>query len=118
MSISLKTAGQGKFLNKKSIDAGAEVTLMINDIDMVDMSRDDQAEDLKACITFEDENYKPMPLNKTNLKFLEMAVGGTEPADYQGKMVCIWHDPSIANPGGEIVGGLRIRPIPVADIPM
>jgi hypothetical protein len=117
MSLDLKKAVESKFLNAKAIEPNQALVLQINDVDMIDISRDKDGSDMKAGITFVDEGVKPMLLNRTNIQLLELAVGGTSPEDYLGKTIEVWHDPSITNPGGQMVGGIRIRPHMDSSIP-
>jgi hypothetical protein len=53
------------------------------------------------------EDRPPLMLNKTNLKFL-IAEFGPEEADYAGRKVEVWHDPTVEL-SGQMVGGLKLR---------
>jgi len=117
MSMSLKKALEGKFLKGEDIPAGSTVTYQINDIDETDLSRDKDGSELKPVMTFVEEGVKPMVLNKTNMKLLA-AIHGTEPADYLGKQIGVYCDPTVTNPGGQMVGGLRLTAAPDNDIPL
>ena len=114
MSINLDEADAGKTLSKKDIKAGESLTLQINDIEMKNMAKEGEAPDVKPYITWATEDpitgleIKPMSLNKTNLRMLN-AIHGPKPEDYLGKFLTVWHDPSVKNPGQEVVGGLRFK---------
>jgi hypothetical protein len=53
------------------------------------------------------QDRPPLVLNKTNVKWL-IAEFGPEDADYAGRKVEVWHDPTVEL-GGRLVGGLRLR---------
>jgi hypothetical protein len=116
MSLSLKKSVEGKYLKAADLTAGTTFNYQINDIEEVDLSREQNGSEVKPVMTFVDEDIKPMLLNKTNCKLLA-AIHGTEPADYLGKFIGVYMDPTVANPGGQMVGGLRLTAAKDSDIP-
>ena len=106
MSLNLNKAVAGKYLKATDIPKGQTVTYQINDVDDMDLSRDKDGSEVKPVMTFVEEGVKPMVLNKTNLQML-IGIHGPAPEDYLGKMITVKHDPSVTNPGGQLVGGLR-----------
>ena len=113
MSLDLNKATAGKYLSKKDIDPNQTITLQINDVEHRDLSQAQDGSDVKAVMTFTDldedgKEVKAMVVNQTNLKVL-MGIYGPSPADYLGKPIIIRHDPTVQNPGHEVVGGLRFQ---------
>ena len=106
MSLNLNEALAGKYLKATDIPKGKTITLQINDVEQQDLSQKQDGSEKKPVMTFVEEGSKPMVLNKTNIGML-VGIYGPEPADYLGKMITIRHDPSVTNPGGQLVGGLR-----------
>lgn len=54
------------------------------------------------------ENYKPMILNKTNMKSIQKALGTPYIEEWNGKKIQIYVDPKVKF-GKEVTGGLRVR---------
>lgn len=52
--------------------------------------------------------FKPMLANRTNLRILSSLFGPNTGA-WAGKVVNVYHDPSVQY-GGKLVGGIRVRP--------
>lgn len=52
-------------------------------------------------------SYKPLLLNRTNLRILG-ALLGNNTGEWKGKAVCVYSDPTISF-GGKLVGGVRVR---------
>ena len=94
--------------------AGNGVTLTIQGFTAENVGND-QKPDMKTCLHFA-ENIKPMVLNKTNLELLYMATGSTEEMDSNavvGRQIVLWRDPTVQNMQGNIVGGVRIKPVQI-----
>jgi hypothetical protein len=69
----------------------------------------DQLED-KVALHFHG-SYKPLLLNRTNLRILQSLHGTTE--NCINKTICVYNDPTISY-GGRLTGGIRLRmPTPV-----
>ena len=117
MSLNLNKALAGKYLKASDIPKGATVNYQINDIEMMDLSQNKDGSEQKPVMTFVNEGAKPLPLNKTNI-MLVTSILGPDPEDYLGKLVGIYHDPTVQNPGGQMVGGLRICKPADNDIPI
>jgi hypothetical protein len=72
------------------------------------------------CLEFA-ECDKPMVLKVTNMRIIESIFGSDDTADWIGKQVVIYNDPTVSF-GGKITGGIRVRaskrPQPVASQPV
>ena len=108
MSLDLSKAIEGKFLKAKDIEPGQTITLQINDVENQDLSQKQDGSEVKPVMSFVEEGAKDMVLNVTNLNVL-IGIHGSSPEDYLGKAIIIKHDPSVSNPGGQVVGGLRFQ---------
>lgn len=62
----------------------------------------------KWALHWKEAGAMPMLLNKTNLR-LCAAMFGDDTDDWRGKLVEVYHDPTISY-AGQLVGGLRLRP--------
>jgi hypothetical protein len=66
---------------------------------------DEQSE--KYALHFRDKNYKPLLLNKTNIRVLVDLYGGESEA-WLGQPIVVYSDPNISY-GGKRIGGVRLR---------
>jgi hypothetical protein len=57
------------------------------------------------------EDVKPMVVNATNSKTIQALYKTAIVTEWVGKKITIYTDPTIKSKSGEVVGGLRIRPI-------
>jgi hypothetical protein len=71
---------------------------------------DEQSE--KYALHFRDKNYKPLLLNKTNIRVLVDLYGGESEA-WLGQPIVVYSDPNISY-GGKRIGGVRLRPVRAA----
>ncbi len=100
---------ESKYLKQSDVDD--VVTVSIHSLKKVNVARDDEDPEYRWTIKFA-EYPKPMVLNVTNLKRLAKALGD-DSDEWLGKQVQLYVDPDIEF-GGNVVGGLRIRAMPVA----
>lgn len=64
----------------------------------------------KPAMAFLEANVKPMLVNKTNRNRLTSIFGTDDSQQMIGGRICVFNDASVEM-GGELVGGLRIRPV-------
>lgn len=97
---------QSNYLKKE--DVGEDGTIVtISGFDKVNVARDDQPEDWKYTMQFE-EFEKPMVLNSTNIQLCEKALGSDDTDDWIGKQIIVYNEPNISF-GNKLVGGIRIK---------
>ena len=100
----LKTS---KYLAQKDVpDAGLDLT--IGSFEMVTMKDNTQ----KVALSFREPGVKPMLVNATNRNRLTALCETSESRNMLGHRINVWADPTVEM-GGELVGGLRIRPCSV-----
>lgn len=97
-----------KYLRQSDI-GDEEHTVTVAGLKKVNVARDDEDPEYRWTIKFE-EFPKPMVLNVTNLKRMGKALGDDTDGWIGGKVI-LYVDPDIEF-GGNVVGGLRIKPIP------
>ena len=98
---------ESKYLKQSDVDDVIPVTVQA--LKKVNVARDDEDPEYRWTIKF-NEFAKPMVLNVTNLKRLAKALGD-DTDGWIGNQVQLYVDPDIEF-GGNVVGGLRIRPMP------
>jgi hypothetical protein len=96
---------ESKFIKREDVGEGKLVT--ISGLEQQNVAMDDQPEDLKWIIRFE-EFDKGMVLNWTNIQLIAKAVGSEETDEWIGKRIVIYDDPNVSF-GGKLVGGIRVR---------
>lgn len=95
-----------KYLKKDDCDS-PPLLLTVNRIKEENVAREDQAEDLKWVMFF-DETEKGLVLNTTNLQLAAIAFGSQDTDDWLGKQIVCYHDPNVSF-AGKLVGGIRVR---------
>jgi hypothetical protein len=98
--------GKSKKMTTAMYEPRRGETLTIDLIKEETFREKDGTEQTKAVLHWV-EDRPPMNLNKTNLNFLIIEFGPEE-ADYAGRKVEVFHDPTVEM-GGKLVGGLRLR---------
>ena len=101
--------GESRYLSKEDIENPIRVTMKNVTEDMV---KGDRGDEHKYVLHFEERNLKPMILNVGNRKRLINGFGD-ETDNWKGHQIEIYVDPNVEM-GGEIVGGIRVRPVTVA----
>ena len=95
-----------KYLKKE--DCGPNgVIATIRDLEQVNVAMEDEPEDLKWVINFE-EDLKPMVLNQTNAGRIAAITGHQDTDGWPGSKIILYNDPEITF-GGKMVGGIRVR---------
>lgn len=97
---------QSKYLKKEDFPEPA--VLSISSISRVNIAKDNEKPQYKYAMSFE-ELGKPLLLNSTNIKRAAKACGSDNSDDWIGKKLVVYNDEEVEF-GGEIIGGLRIRP--------
>jgi len=94
-----------KYLKKDDVGRGMLAT--ITRIDQTDVSMADQPEELKWVMSIK-ESKKGLVLNSTNIHSCATICQSDESADWVGKQIVLYDDPSITF-AGKTTGGIRIR---------
>lgn len=97
--------GSAKYLGKTDVNEQG-ITLTISGFG-VEKFQDGRE---KPYVTWA-EGAKPMLLNKNNINRLKVIIGSTNTAAMIGRRVQVFTDPMVEMQG-QLVGGLRIRPVP------
>ena len=96
-----------KYLTQKDVpDQGLDLT--VAGFELVTMKDNAQ----KVVMSFREPGVKPMIVNATNRNRLTALCKSSESRNMVGHRVNVYCDPSVEM-GGELVGGLRIRPCSV-----
>ena len=101
---------QSKYLKQTDLADVDDITVTITEIASVNVARQGEEASVRAVVSFR-EDYKPMVFNKTNLVRAAKIFGSTDTDDWIGKKIRIYVDEDVSM-GGEIVGGLRVKPVP------
>jgi len=96
---------ESKYIKKGDVGPGQLWT--IRAVDRINVAKEDDEPEYKWALHF-NEIKKPMTLNVTNIKMLEMVCGSDNTDDWTGKQVVVYYDPTVMY-AGEAKGGLRIR---------
>jgi len=107
MKITDMVPKDSRFLKKE--DVLGETPVTVRGFKKVNVGSESEPDE-KVAIFFQ-EFEKPMILNTTNAQLLAMAVGDDSEAA-KGKQVILWSDPTVSF-GGKLVGGLRLKPMPL-----
>lgn len=95
-----------KYLKKSDFPEPALLT--VHSFQQENVAREDEPEELKWVVYFNEISDKGLVLNSTNLQLLQMATGVEDTDQSIGMKVVVYTDPSITMMG-KVVGGLRIR---------
>jgi len=101
---------QSKFMRKEDIDDDTPAT--IKSLKLEDMPGDSGEQ--RWVLHFREQS-KGMVLNTTTIRVLEKTFGD-ESDDWTGKKVILYVDPNVTFKG-QVVGGLRLRPVKSAAKP-
>jgi hypothetical protein len=93
-----------KYLKKEDVESPLLLTMA--EVSQESIGQGDEMED-KWILHFL-EDVKPMVLNSTNMRLIEMATGSDDSDHWVGKKIVAYNDPNISF-GGKIVGGIRLR---------
>ena len=102
--MNLNDFNQSKYLAGKDLPEGG-LDLTIASFSVVQL-QDGTSKPAVKFTTLE----KPMLLNKTNRKRLEMLFSTSQTVAMLGQRVGVFFDRMVQGPNGDLVGGLRLRP--------
>jgi hypothetical protein len=97
---------KSRFLTKEEVGEQGK-NLTIRAFSQAELDKDGQKESRYVIEWIED--FKPMVLNKENASRLKMIFKTSDSDALIGKMVNVYNDPFVSF-GGEIKGGIRLRP--------
>lgn len=109
--MDLNAFSSSKYLSKTDLPAQG-LTLTIASFGVETM----QDQRKKPWVAFLEPGIKPMLLNKTNINRLKAILGTTQTEAMVGKRIQVYNDPMIEMQG-QVVGGLRLRPLPAPPAP-
>lgn len=96
----------------KQSDFDQDYIVTVRKIEQKNIAMEGKPADMKWLAYFT-EFEKPMVLNSTNIQLMEKACRSDDTDDWIGKEIIVYTDPNVSY-GGELVGGLRIKPAQVA----
>lgn len=96
----------------KQSDFDQDYIVTVRKIEQKNIAMEGKPADMKWLAYFT-EFEKPMVLNSTNIQLMEKACRSDDTDDWLGKEIIVYTDPNVSY-GGELVGGLRIKPAQVA----
>jgi len=91
-------------------DVGEDgVILTIKGFKMETIKGDDGDEE-KMVMYFDEPDFKPMIVNRTNAQLIGIATGAPNAGAARGKQVVVYNDATISF-GGKVTGGIRIKKV-------
>lgn len=99
---------KGEYLSYYDLVGGDE-TVTISEMKHETVTGPGGKKDDKLVARFTNPDILPMVMNVTNSKTITELYGTNKPAEWTGKSVVLFADPNVSR-GGEMVGGIRIRP--------
>lgn len=103
-----------KYLSKEDVGEDGMI-LTIAGFKLETINTDDGAED-KVILYFQEQDVKPMVVNRTNAQLLKQITGAQTAGAARGQQIVVYNDPSIQF-AGKITGGIRVKRIPGAPKP-
>jgi hypothetical protein len=103
---------ESKFLKRSDVGDGTIVT--ITGVSRENVAKEGAPEELKWILHVE-EFDKGLVLNSTNGQLIAQALKSEESDDWVGGKVVLYDDPSVSF-GGKLVGGIRVRAVPKANL--
>jgi hypothetical protein len=111
--MNLNDFNASRYLGKGDVPQSG-LNLTIAGFGIEEMKKDGEK---KPYCSFVQSGVKPMLLNKANRSRLESIFGTDDTGAMIGRQVNVFNDPMVEF-GGQVVGGLRIRPIAVQAAPV
>lgn len=107
--MNIDTLKESRFFKKEDCGpiTGPGVLLTIMGDHMENLAMDGAPADM-ACVLEFAEPVKPMVLKPVNADVMAMIFGSKETADWRGKKIVLFNDPSVQMKG-KTVGGIRCR---------
>lgn len=103
-----------KFFDNKylsSHDLTTDLTVTIKEMRYEEVTGERGRKDECLIAVFTDPETLPMIMNVTNSKTISKLYGTKIPLEWVGQKITLFVDNSVRSKAGEIVGGLRIRPV-------
>lgn len=114
MSFDQLVPTNSKYLKKEDVGEDG-VILTIKGFKYETIEGDD-GEEQKLIMYFEEEDYHPMVINRTNAQLISAATGAKNAGESRGKQIVVYNDPTIGF-GGKVTGGIRIKKLAGAPKP-
>ena len=105
---------QSRYL--KAADVDPERVVTIKSVAQENVGLETGPEELKWVLHTR-ELDKGLVLNWTNIQLIARATGSQDTDHWAGKQIILWNDESVQF-RGEIVGGVRVRPVPKKPAPV
>ncbi len=96
---------ESKYLKKEDVGSGTLGT--VSRFEKVNIAKEGNPAEWKWALYLE-EIDKPLLLNSTNIRLLEMIFNSPDTDDWIGNKVVLYNDPSIQFQG-KLTGGIRLR---------
>lgn len=108
MSFDQLVPTNSKYLKKEDVGEDG-VILTIKGFKYETIESDD-GDEQKLIMYFEEDDYHPMVVNRTNAQLIAQATGAKNAGESRGKQVVVYNDPTIGF-GGKVTGGIRVKKI-------
>ncbi len=102
-----------RFLTQFDVGQEGKV-LTIESIDHQNVAAENRPKELKWVLHFEEEEFKPLALNRKNTELIARILNSDDTDDWIGKQIVAYQDPTI-DFGGKITGGIRVRAVKPSD---
>lgn len=106
MTFDSLVPSNSKYLQKDDVGEDG-VILTIRGFKRETLENDDGNEE-KIVLYFQEQDYKPMVVNRTNANMIANATGSRTAGESIGKQIVVYNDPTVQF-AGKITGGLRIK---------
>lgn len=107
MNIDEMVPTKSRFLTKEDVGEQGK-NLTIKQFTPTEVGQEKEA---RYVIEWHEADFKPMVLNKENSSRLKMIFKTADTNQMCGMKVNVYNDPFVSF-GGEVVGGIRLRPVP------
>lgn len=108
MSFDQLVPSDSKYLSKE--DVGEDGVILTIKGFKNESVKGDNGDEEKVVMYFEEEEFKPMIINRTNSQLIGVATGASNAGEARGKQIVVYNDPTISF-GGKVTGGIRIKKI-------
>lgn len=96
-------------------DVGEEGRIVtVQDVDQQNVAPENQPKELKWVMHFEEEEFKPLVLNRINTELAAKLLKSDDTDNWKGKQLVAYCDPTISY-GGQLKGGIRLRAVKATD---
>jgi hypothetical protein len=96
-----------KYLKKEDVGEDG-VVLTIRGFKYEMLENDVGGDEQKLIMYFNEEDYHPMVVNRTNAQLIEVATGAKNAGEARGKQIVVYNESTISF-GSKVTGGLRIK---------